>query len=83
MHLQMPWDDECIHSQKRLAITTSDTSVSNGDEVVDTMPINIASRIDKSESMKVRHYLYESTGRWRHSNDINPAQRGIELVMTL
>ena len=62
---------------------TSETSVSTGDEVVDTRPISIASRIDMSKSMKVRHCLYESTGRWKHINIINFVQRGIELVMTI
>ena len=71
----------CLHPSHNPI--TSETSVSTGDEVVDTRPISIASRIDMSKSMTWRHCLYESTCRWRHSNDINFAQRDIELVMTL
>ena len=70
----------CLHPSHNPI--TSETSVSTG-EVVDTRPISIASRIDMSKSMKVRHCLYASTGRWRHSNDINFVQRVIERVMAL
>ena len=55
----------CLHPSHNHI--TNKTSVSTGDEVVDTRPISIASRIDMAKSKKVRHCLYESTGRWRYS----------------